>query len=98
MQCIFEPGFSTAAKVTQVSGRGIGMDVVRSDIAALGGRVDVATTSQNVESETWETSTSMPSSFIRRTTRLPNPVSPPPRRGSVAEPAQSFPLFQVRVM
>ncbi len=41
--CIFEPGFSTAAKVTQVSGRGIGMDVVRSEIAELGGRVEVST-------------------------------------------------------
>jgi chemosensory pili system protein ChpA (sensor histidine kinase/response regulator) len=43
-ECIFAPGFSTAAKVTQISGRGVGADVVRSDIAALGGRVDVATT------------------------------------------------------
>ena len=43
-ECIFEPGFSTATKVTQVSGRGVGMDVVRTDIAALGGRVEVATT------------------------------------------------------
>jgi chemosensory pili system protein ChpA (sensor histidine kinase/response regulator) len=42
-ECIFEPGFSTAAKITQLSGRGVGMDVVRSDIAALGGRVDVGT-------------------------------------------------------
>jgi len=42
--CIFAPGFSTATKVTQISGRGVGMDVVRSEIAALGGRVDVATT------------------------------------------------------
>ena len=41
--CIFEPGFSTASRVTQVSGRGIGMDVVRSEIAALGGRVEVST-------------------------------------------------------
>ncbi|MEP7205317.1 MAG: Hpt domain-containing protein [Casimicrobiaceae bacterium] len=41
VECIFEPGFSTAAKVTHVSGRGIGMDVVRAEIAALGGRVDV---------------------------------------------------------
>ncbi len=39
---LFHPGFSTAAKVTQISGRGIGMDVVRSEIAALGGRVEVA--------------------------------------------------------
>jgi chemosensory pili system protein ChpA (sensor histidine kinase/response regulator) len=43
-ECIFGPGFSTATKVTQISGRGVGMDVVRSDIAALGGRVDVAST------------------------------------------------------
>ena len=37
---IFHPGFSTADEVTQLSGRGIGMDVVQSEIAALGGRVD----------------------------------------------------------
>ena len=37
------PGFTTASKVTQISGRGIGMDVVRSEIIALGGRVDVHT-------------------------------------------------------
>ena len=43
IECIFEPGFSTASKVTQVSGRGIGMDVVRSEIMALGGRVEVST-------------------------------------------------------
>ncbi len=43
IECIFAPGVSTAAKVTQISGRGVGMDVVRSDIAALGGRVEVAT-------------------------------------------------------
>ncbi len=43
IEFIFEPGFSTASRVTQVSGRGIGMDVVRSDITALGGRVEVST-------------------------------------------------------
>ena len=43
LECIFQPGFSTASKVTQISGRGVGMDVVRAEIAALGGRVDVAT-------------------------------------------------------
>ena len=42
IEFLFEPGFSTASKVTQISGRGIGMDVVRSEIAALGGRVEVA--------------------------------------------------------
>jgi two-component system chemotaxis sensor kinase CheA len=38
---IFEPGFSTAAGVTDVSGRGVGMDVVRKNIHALGGRIEV---------------------------------------------------------
>ncbi|MBL8753814.1 MAG: chemotaxis protein CheW [Planctomycetes bacterium] len=38
---IFAPGFSTAEKVTDVSGRGVGMDVVRSNIERLGGHVDV---------------------------------------------------------
>jgi two-component system chemotaxis sensor kinase CheA len=38
---IFEPGFSTADKVTNLSGRGVGMDVVRSNIRALRGSVEV---------------------------------------------------------
>ncbi len=38
---IFAPGFSTAQKVTSVSGRGVGMDVVRANIDAIGGTVDV---------------------------------------------------------
>ena len=40
-QLIFAPGFSTAEAVTDVSGRGVGMDVVRRNIAALGGQVDI---------------------------------------------------------
>ena len=36
---IFHPGFSTAEKVTDVSGRGVGMDVVKTNIEALGGQV-----------------------------------------------------------
>lgn len=39
---IFEPGFSTAEKVTDVSGRGVGMDVVRRSIQALKGRIEIA--------------------------------------------------------
>lgn len=39
---IFEPGFSTSARVSQVAGRGIGLDAVRTEITALGGRVEVA--------------------------------------------------------
>ena len=41
-QLIFVSGISTAAEVTEVAGRGIGMDVVRSEITALGGRIDVS--------------------------------------------------------
>lgn len=38
---IFAPGFSTAAAVTDVSGRGVGMDVVKRNIQALGGRIEI---------------------------------------------------------
>ena len=40
---IFMPGFSTAASVTELAGRGIGMDVVRSEVNALGGRIETRT-------------------------------------------------------
>ena len=43
MQLVFASGLSTAEVVTELSGRGVGMDVVRSEIAALGGRIDIAT-------------------------------------------------------
>jgi len=39
---IFVPGFSTATKVTNVSGRGVGMDVVRTNVEKIGGTVDVS--------------------------------------------------------
>jgi two-component system chemotaxis sensor kinase CheA len=42
MRLIFEPGFSTAEAVTNLSGRGVGMDVVRSNIEALRGSVSVS--------------------------------------------------------
>jgi len=45
MTIIFEPGFSTADTVSQIAGRGVGLDAVRSDIAALGGRIDVSNAS-----------------------------------------------------
>ena len=41
-QMIFAAGFSTAEKVSEVSGRGVGMDVVKSEIAGLGGRIDIS--------------------------------------------------------
>ncbi|MEO6118872.1 MAG: response regulator, partial [Methylotenera sp.] len=42
MAVIFEAGFSTADTVSQIAGRGVGLNVVRSDIAELGGRIDVS--------------------------------------------------------
>ena len=39
---IFAPGFSTAEKVSNISGRGVGMDVVRRNVQALGGRIGVS--------------------------------------------------------
>ncbi|WP_436463195.1 Hpt domain-containing protein [Acinetobacter seifertii] len=41
LQLIFHPGLSTADQITQISGRGVGLDVVQSDIKALGGHVSV---------------------------------------------------------
>ncbi|MDO8298536.1 response regulator, partial [Lacisediminimonas sp.] len=38
---IFHPGFTTASEVTALAGRGVGMDVVRSEAASLGGRIEV---------------------------------------------------------
>ncbi|WP_242148625.1 chemotaxis protein CheA [Sphingomonas sp. BAUL-RG-20F-R05-02] len=40
-QLICAPGFSTAEKVSNISGRGVGMDVVRSNVEALGGRIEI---------------------------------------------------------
>ncbi|NKE67706.1 response regulator [Ramlibacter sp. RBP-2] len=40
---VFVPGFSTAAQVTELAGRGIGMDVVRAEVNALGGRIETTT-------------------------------------------------------
>lgn len=40
-QLIFAPGFSTAAQITDVSGRGVGLDVVKRNVQSLGGRIDI---------------------------------------------------------
>jgi two-component system chemotaxis sensor kinase CheA len=44
LQFIFRPGFSTAEKVTNVSGRGVGMDVVRNNIERIGGAIELMST------------------------------------------------------
>jgi two-component system chemotaxis sensor kinase CheA len=41
MQMIFLPGFSTAAQITNISGRGVGMDVVRTNVEKIGGKVEL---------------------------------------------------------
>ena len=43
-QMIFAPGFSTATNVTALAGRGVGMDVVRSEVSGIGGRIDIDST------------------------------------------------------
>ena len=49
IELIFLPGFSTKEEVTRFSGRGVGMDVVRTNVQKIGGSVEVATSSQGTE-------------------------------------------------
>ncbi|WP_239505796.1 ATP-binding protein, partial [Serratia marcescens] len=43
LQFVLESGFSTAEKVTQISGRGVGLDVANSEVKQLGGSVSIQT-------------------------------------------------------
>ena len=43
LQLLFKPGFSTAEKITDISGRGVGMDVVKTNIEKLGGKIEIFT-------------------------------------------------------
>ncbi len=43
LQLIFRPGFSTSEKITDISGRGVGMDVVKTNIEKLGGKIEIFT-------------------------------------------------------
>ncbi|MGZ4042100.1 MAG: chemotaxis protein CheA, partial [Bacteroidia bacterium] len=43
MMCLFEPGFSNAEKITEVSGRGVGMDVVKRSVESIGGKISIET-------------------------------------------------------
>ena len=62
MQLIFEPGFSTAKKVTDVSGRGVGMDMVKTSIDAINGHVEV--NSQRGVGTTFELRLPIPKSVL----------------------------------
>lgn len=44
LQLIFQPGFSMAEKITDISGRGVGMDVVRQNLESIKGRIDISST------------------------------------------------------
>ena len=44
IQLVFASGLSTAEELSELAGRGVGMDVVKNEITAIGGRVDIATT------------------------------------------------------
>ncbi|HVE89162.1 MAG TPA: response regulator, partial [Burkholderiaceae bacterium] len=45
MELIFQPGFTTASEVTELAGRGVGMDVVRAELASFGGRISISSES-----------------------------------------------------
>jgi len=64
-QLIFASGFSTASQVTEVSGRGVGMDAVRGFIEAEGGKIALALTSSDVSSTycPFETVITLPAKF-----------------------------------
>jgi two-component system chemotaxis sensor kinase CheA len=62
MQLIFEPGFSTAKKVTDVSGRGVGMDMVKTSVDAIGGHVEV--TSERGKGSAFELRLPIPKSVL----------------------------------
>lgn len=66
-QILFEPGFSTAANVTEVSGRGVGLDAVKRTVEALGGRVAVR---------------SKPGDFTAFAIQLPAAAAPPAFRAA----------------
>ncbi|AIQ39089.1 chemotaxis protein CheA [Paenibacillus sp. FSL R7-0312] len=44
LRLIFRPGFSTASQISDISGRGVGMDIVRNDIERINGMIDIETT------------------------------------------------------
>ena len=45
MELIFQPGFTTATEVTELAGRGVGMDVVRAELGSFGGRISISSES-----------------------------------------------------
>ena len=108
LQFIFAPGFSTAAAVTAVSGRGVGMDVVKTNIEAIGGTVDlqsVAGTGTTIRVRVPLTLAIMPALIVRSgSERLAIPQAAvselvplrPDRDGARIEGLEGAPVIRLR--
>jgi two-component system chemotaxis sensor kinase CheA len=108
LQLIFLPGFSTAAKVTNVSGRGVGMDVVRTNVEKIGGKVELdsrAGKGTTVRMRIPLTLAIIPALIVRSLNQsfaLPQGALselvhiPPERVGTAIEWIESAPLYRLR--
>jgi len=108
LQLIFLPGFSTAAKVTNVSGRGVGMDVVRTNVEKIGGKVELdsrAGKGTTVRLRIPLTLAIIPALIVRSLNQsfaLPQGALselvhiPPERAGTAIEWIESAPLYRLR--
>ena len=86
---IFAAGFSTASAVTEVSGRGVGMDAVQNFIKREGGDICLALTDQNVGADfrQFETIISLPAKFAVQSA-LPHPATPVTKKSPTAVAAK----------
>ncbi len=108
LQLIFLPGFSTAARVTNVSGRGVGMDVVRTNVEKIGGKVELdsrAGKGTTVRMRIPLTLAIIPALIVRSLNQsfaLPQGSLselvhiPPERAGTAIEWIESAPLYRLR--
>jgi two-component system, chemotaxis family, sensor kinase CheA len=108
LQLIFLPGFSTAAKVTNVSGRGVGMDVVRTNVEKIGGKVELdsrAGKGTTVRMRIPLTLAIIPALIVRSLNQsfaLPQGALselvhiPPERAGTAIEWIENAPLYRLR--
>ncbi|MGP8253819.1 MAG: chemotaxis protein CheA [Terracidiphilus sp.] len=108
LQLIFLPGFSTAARVTNVSGRGVGMDVVRTNVEKIGGKVELdsrAGKGTTVRLRIPLTLAIIPALIVRSLNQsfaLPQGALselvhiPPEKAGAAIEWIESAPLYRLR--
>jgi len=108
LQLIFLPGFSTAAKITNVSGRGVGMDVVRTNVEKIGGKVELdsrAGKGTTVRMRIPLTLAIIPALIVRSLNQsfaLPQGALselvhiPPEKAGTAIEWIESAPLYRLR--